>query len=142
MLKEYNRKRDFNKTPEPDGKSPSESHGALKFVIQKHAARRMHYDFRLEIDGVLVSWAVPKGPALDPAEKRLAVQTEDHPMDYGGFEGIIPKGEYGGGEVIVWDNGTYTPDEEGKLSWNNRAEAQERMREGLRAPNCEVRGHL
>lgn len=132
MLKEYNRKRDFNKTPEPSGKPPSDSQGALKFVIQKHAARRLHYDFRLEIDGVLVSWAVPKGPALDPAEKRLAVQTEDHPMDYGGFEGIIPKGEYGGGEVIVWDNGTYTPDEDGELSWNDRADAQRRMREGLK----------
>ncbi len=132
MLKEYNSKRDFKKTPEPSGKAPSKSQGALKFVIQKHAARRLHYDFRLEIDGVLVSWAVPKGPALDPAEKRLAVQTEDHPMDYGDFEGIIPRGEYGGGEVIVWDSGTYTPDEEGKLSWNDRDEAQQRMREGLK----------
>jgi len=132
MLKEYNRKRDFKKTPEPSGKRPAQADGALKFVIQKHAARRLHYDFRLEIDGVLVSWAVPKGPALDPAEKRLAVQTEDHPMDYGSFEGIIPKGEYGGGEVIVWDSGTYTPDEGGILSWNDREEAQERMREGLK----------
>lgn len=132
MLKEYNSKRNFKKTPEPSGKAPSKSQGALKYVIQKHAARRLHYDFRLEIDDVLVSWAVPKGPALDPAEKRLAVQTEDHPMDYGDFEGIIPRGEYGGGEVIVWDSGTYSPDEEGKLSWNDRAEAQQRMRDGLK----------
>jgi bifunctional non-homologous end joining protein LigD len=132
MLKEYNRKRDFKKTPEPSGKPPVEVDGPLKFVIQKHDARRLHYDFRLEIDGVLVSWAVPKGPALDPKEKRLAVQTEDHPMDYGDFEGVIPKGEYGGGEVIVWDSGVYTPDEDGKLSWDDRGEAQKRMREGLK----------
>lgn len=131
MLNEYKRKRDFSKTPEPSGSS-KENKGRLKFVIQKHDARRLHYDFRLEIDGVLVSWAVPKGPSLDPSDKRLAVQTEDHPMDYAGFEGVIPDGEYGAGEVIVWDEGVYTPDEDGVTSWDNREEALKRMRAGLK----------
>jgi len=138
MLNEYNRKRNFAKTPEPSGKPKKSGEGALRFVIQKHDATRLHYDFRLEIDGVLVSWAVPKGPALDPSEKRLAVQTEDHPMEYGSFEGIIPAGEYGAGEVIVWDHGTYTPDEEGKLSWHNRAQAEKRMRDGLKRGKISV----
>jgi bifunctional non-homologous end joining protein LigD len=106
-LAEYNRKRDFKRTPEPPGK-PRAKRGH-SYVIQKHAARRLHYDFRLELDGVLLSWAVPKGPSLDPADKRLAMQTEDHPVGYGSFEGVIPKGEYGGGTVLLWDRGTWEP---------------------------------
>jgi bifunctional non-homologous end joining protein LigD len=110
-LREYHRKRDFTKTAEPAGKPVKKKAArALKYVIQKHAATRLHYDFRLELDGVLKSWAVPKGPSLDPSQKHLAVEVEDHPLEYGKFEGTIPKGEYGGGEVIVWDRGTWTPD--------------------------------
>ena len=111
-LSEYSAKRSFAATPEPGPETPEGREGPLLFVVQQHSARRLHYDLRLECDGVLKSWAVPKGPALDPAEKRLAVPTEDHPFDYASFEGVIPPGQYGAGEVIVWDCGVYSPDEE------------------------------
>ena len=104
-LDEYKRKREFDKTPEPAG--TVKKHAGNSFVIQKHHATRLHYDFRLEMEGILRSWAIPKGPSFNPAEKRLAMETEDHPIDYGEFEGVIPKGNYGAGKVIIWDNGTY-----------------------------------
>src|SRR5687767_15892088 len=129
-LSEYSAKRTFSATPEPAAAVPQARGGPLLFVIQQHSARRLHYDFRLECDGVLKSWAVPKGPSLDPADKRLAVRTEDHPLDYGSFEGVIPAGQYGAGEVIVWDCGVYSPDEDGPW-FHDRAEAERRVLAGL-----------
>jgi bifunctional non-homologous end joining protein LigD len=112
-LAEYNRKRDFSRTKEPAGTVPKSSGKALHFVIQKHAASHLHYDFRLELDGVMKSWAVPKGPSYDPSVRRLAMEVEDHPISYNTFEGTIPAGEYGGGTVMLWDRGTYEAEDGG-----------------------------
>jgi bifunctional non-homologous end joining protein LigD len=112
-LTTYRSKRNFAVSPEPSGKTEDKKHaakGTLLYVIQKHRATQLHYDFRLEFDGGLLSWAVPKGPSLDPSVKRLAMQVEEHPKDYANFEGVIPEGEYGGGTVMVWDTGTWTPE--------------------------------
>src|SRR5688500_15312981 len=130
-LSEYSAKRSFTATPEPAPEVRAAAGGPLLFVIQQHAARRMHYDLRLECDGVLKSWAVPKGPALDPTEKRLAAQTEDHPFDYASFEGVIPAGQYGAGEMIVWDCGVYSPDEGNEYWFHDHAEAHKRVCAGL-----------
>jgi len=129
-LSEYSAKRAFDATPEPAPKANDADSGPLLFVVQQHSARRLHYDFRLECDGVLKSWAVPKGPSLDRGEKRLAVQTEDHPYDYASFEGVIPPKQYGAGEVIVWDCGVYSPDE-GGTSFHDRVRAEREVRDGL-----------
>lgn len=133
-LAEYSSKRAFDATPEPGPEPVSGRSGPLLFVVQQHAARKLHFDFRLELDGVLKSWAVPKGPRHTPGESpHLAVPTEDHPLAYGAFEGVIPKGQYGAGNVIVWDCGIYSPDEEGVVSLADRAAASARVHAGLAA---------
>src|SRR5213083_2336832 len=130
-LSEYSAKRRFEATPEPAPKLAQGQGGPLLFVVQQHRARRLHYDFRLECDGVLLSWAVPKGPSLDRNEKRLAVHVEDHPYDYASFEGVIPAGQYGAGEVIVWDCGVYSSDEGGATWFHDRAQAEREVRDGM-----------
>src|SRR5712671_2945837 len=138
QLTEYRRKRDFARTQEPSGdttESPARQ-GKLRFVIQKHAARNLHFDLRLELDGVMKSWAVPKGPSLDPSVKRLAMEVEDHPIDYNTFEGTIPKGEYGGGSVMLWDRGTYTAD-----AATTPGEEEEAIRQGLARGDLKITFH-
>ena len=138
QLTEYRRKRDFDWTQEPSGETTSAPTrpGRLRFVVQKHAARNLHFDLRLELDGVMKSWAVPKGPSLDPSVKRLAMQVEDHPIDYNTFEGTIPKGEYGGGTVMLWDRGTYTAD-----AATSPDEEEDAIREGLRRGDLKLTFH-
>jgi len=126
-LSKYKQKRDFNSTTEPKGEV-KKAKGELIFVVQKHAASHLHYDFRLEMNGILKSWAIPKGPSMNPEEKRLAIMVEDHPIDYKDFEGTIPEGNYGAGNVIVWDSGTYTladEKDEGKVSSKFKSNLQD-----------------
>src|SRR5512147_1161444 len=128
-LREYSSKREFKKTPEPKPGLRQEGH-RLIFVVHKHAARALHYDLRLELEGVLKSWAVPKGPSLDPSSKRLAIRVEDHPLDYKDFEGVIPEGNYGAGSVIIWDRGSYH-----HPSARDRRESEGLLLDGLRKGN-------
>jgi len=132
QLTEYRKKRDFSVTGEPEGGAEREPASKLQFVIQKHAASHLHFDLRLELDGVMKSWAVPKGPAPDPTIKRLAMQVEDHPMEYNSFEGTIPEGEYGGGTVMLWDVGTYEPEKGG---------GEDGVREGIKKGDLKVIFH-
>jgi bifunctional non-homologous end joining protein LigD len=130
-LAAYNAKRDFTKTAEPAGRA-RKTGKELRFVIQKHAASHLHFDFRLELDGVMKSWAVPKGPSYDPTVKRLAMQVEDHPIEYNTFEGTIPQGEYGGGTVMIWDRGTYEAES---------GEGQDAVREGYKRGDLKIVMH-
>src|SRR2546423_2134003 len=137
QLAEYRKKRDFKRTREPSGEksvAPARA-GRLRFVIQKHAASHLHFDLRLELDGVMKSWAVPKGPSVDPSVKRLAMQVEDHRIDYNTFEGTIPKGEYGGGTVMLWDRGTYSSDVA------TASDEEDAIREGLRRGDLKITFH-
>lgn len=138
-LDEYRRKRDFRRTPEPGGDvAVPGATGALRFVVHKHAASRLHYDLRLELDGVLKCWALPKGPSANPHERRFAARTEDHPLAYAGFEGVIPKGEYGAGPSLIWDAGTFSPDDKGQVYWDDRAGAEAQLRREIAAGKLSV----
>src|ERR1700736_1791908 len=137
-LEEYRKKRDFKETPEPSGRgNPRRSTRLPIFVVQKHQATRLHYDFRLEVEGVLASWAVPKGPSLNPADKRLAIRTEDHPLEYAEFEGVIPQGQYGAGTVMVWDTGPYEP-----LDGKPLGEQLAHGKIDVKLPSTKLRGSL